>query len=79
MSSSIASKIVRIHPQQTALFVCDIQERFANAIYSFESVVKTANKMIKAASILKLPVYTTEQAPKGEQREMNLLRLWDRH
>lgn len=65
MSSSIASKIVRIHPQHTALFVCDIQERFANAIYSFESVVKTANKMIKAAAILKLPVYTTEQAPKG--------------
>ncbi|CAO1622488.1 unnamed protein product [Sympodiomycopsis kandeliae] len=60
-----ASRVVRLHPKNTALFVCDLQERFASAIHSWEHVIKTSHKVLKAAQILQVPVYATEQAPKA--------------
>lgn len=65
MAAATASRIVRIQPNNTALFCCDLQERFAAAIYGWDAVIKTAHKMLKAAQILGLPVYATEQAPKA--------------
>lgn len=65
-----AHRLVRLHPQNTALFICDIQERFATAIHSWDHVVKTSQKVLKAAQILQLPVYATEQAPKGEHGQL---------
>lgn len=59
------SGITRLHPTRTALFLCDVQSRFASAIHQWPSVVATSAKMLKAASILSLPVYATEQAPKA--------------
>lgn len=58
--------VIKIKPQQAALFVCDLQERFATAIHQWDNVVATAHKMLKAAKVLGIPVYTTEQAPKGQ-------------
>ena len=63
-----ASRLVRLHPENTAVFLCDLQERFASAIYSWDHVIATGEKILKAAGILNLPVYTTEQNPKGESR-----------
>ena len=40
------------------------QERFRNAIYGFNEMVLASTKMVKAAGILKIPVYATEQNPK---------------
>lgn len=59
------SIVVKVDPQRTALFLCDIQERFSKAIHHWDHLVATAHKILKAASILDLPVYATEQAPKG--------------
>lgn len=65
-AASTASRLVRMAPpQNTALFICDLQERFATAIHSWDNVIKTSHKMLKAAQILRMPVYATEQAPKG--------------
>ena len=44
-----------------ALFICDIQDKFRNAIYEFPKVVTTSQKMIKAAKILNIPIYITTQ------------------
>lgn len=63
--SGAVQRIVRVHPQNTALFVCDLQERFASAIASWDHVISISTKVLKAAQILNLPVYATEQAPKG--------------
>lgn len=59
------SKIARIAPQSTAVFVCDIQEKFRGRIWQFPSVISVAGKMIKASRALDMPVYVTEQYPKG--------------
>ncbi|BDD63059.1 hypothetical protein MAP00_008005 [Monascus purpureus] len=44
-----------------ALFICDIQEKFRPAIYEYSKVISTADKLLRAASPLKIPVYVTTQ------------------
>ncbi|KAK9900073.1 Isochorismatase hydrolase [Cystobasidium minutum MCA 4210] len=66
MAAAVATSFSRkIHPSKTAFLVCDIQERFRNAIYGFEAMVLASTKMVKAASILEIPVFATEQNPKA--------------
>jgi nicotinamidase-related amidase len=55
----------RLNPNKTVLLVCDIQVKFRDSIYGFEEVVATANKMLKIAKILDVPVIVSEQYPKG--------------
>ncbi len=42
-----------------------MQERFRTVISHFELVSNTSARMLKAAKILDVPVFTTEQNPKG--------------
>ncbi|KAF8855874.1 Isochorismatase hydrolase [Acephala macrosclerotiorum] len=44
-----------------ALFICDIQEKFRTAIWNYDKVILTTQKMLKAASVLNIPVYATTQ------------------
>lgn len=55
----------RLEQSSTALFVCDVQERFANAIYGFQHMVDASAKLIRGAAILQVPIFATEQNPKG--------------
>lgn len=59
------TRTARIDMSKTALFVCDMQERFKTAIANFDQITNTSARMLKAAHILQLPVFTTEQNPKG--------------
>lgn len=63
--TSKATKLGKLLPTSTALFVCDIQERFRPIISGFPSVVDTSRRMVRGANILGLPVITTEQYPKA--------------
>ncbi|KAF6802189.1 isochorismatase domain-containing protein [Colletotrichum sojae] len=47
--------------QRPVIFVCDLQDKFRNAIFEFDKVVKTTSKLLRAAETLKVPVYTTTQ------------------
>ncbi|KAL8371520.1 hypothetical protein RB595_001353 [Gaeumannomyces hyphopodioides] len=47
--------------ENPVVFVCDIQEKFRNAIWEFDKVVLTAQKVLKAAQVLSIPVYATTQ------------------
>lgn len=51
--------------ENSALLVIDIQERILPVIFEFERVVQNSIKLIKGFKILDLPVYYTEQYPKG--------------
>jgi hypothetical protein len=58
--------------KRTALFICDIQERFRGVIHEYPALIKscpslnlsnprTTNKMLKASKLLGMPVYVTTQ------------------
>ena len=44
-----------------AFSICDIQEKFRPAIHEFSSVILTSQKLLRAASILSIPVLATTQ------------------
>ncbi|KAL2807658.1 Isochorismatase-like protein [Aspergillus granulosus] len=44
-----------------AVFVCDIQEKFAKAIFEFPRVVATTTKILRASNTFSIPIYITTQ------------------
>ncbi|GFO32733.1 isochorismatase domain-containing protein 1 [Plakobranchus ocellatus] len=61
----MAKRLGDLNLNQTVLFVCDIQERFRNAISYFEEICQTSNRLTDASRILDIPLIVTEQYPKG--------------
>lgn len=57
------SKLLK--PEQTALLIIDIQERILPVINNHQLVVDNTLKLIKGFKVLSLPIYFTEQYPKG--------------
>ncbi|KIM83890.1 hypothetical protein PILCRDRAFT_818906 [Piloderma croceum F 1598] len=55
----------KLVPEDTVFFLCDVQTRFRSLIHGFEDVVATANKMLKVAKALNIPVLVTVQNPKA--------------
>ena len=50
---------------KTALLIIDIQERIISVINEYETVVENTIKLIKGFKALGIPIYYTEQYPKG--------------
>ncbi|RUS70622.1 hypothetical protein EGW08_021613 [Elysia chlorotica] len=61
----MAKKLGDLKLNQTILFVCDIQERFRNAISCFAEIAQVSNRLTEASRILDIPLIVTEQYPKG--------------
>lgn len=40
-----AAKAV-LKPEKTALFICDVQERFSKAIFQFDKMVSNSSKLV---------------------------------
>ena len=57
------SKLLK--PETTALLVIDIQERILPVINNYQRVVDNTLKLIKGFKTLDLPIFYTEQYPKG--------------
>lgn len=51
--------------QNSILLIIDIQEKLLNATYNKNTLKNKAVILTKAASILNIPIYITEQYPKG--------------
>ncbi len=62
-----------LQKDKTGLLVIDIQERILNVMMNHESLVGNANKLINGFKILNLPIYYTEQYPKGLGPTTNLI------
>ncbi|KAL7626843.1 isochorismatase domain-containing protein [Parahypoxylon ruwenzoriense] len=41
--------------------ICDIQDKFRNAIWQFDKILLTTQKVLRAAKVLNIPVYVTTQ------------------
>lgn len=52
-------------PEKTALLIIDIQERILPVIKNYQLVLENTLKLIKGFKVLGLPIYYTEQYPKG--------------
>lgn len=59
--------------ENSVLVVIDIQEKFVDVIYDSEKVIENTKKLLKAASILDIPIIITEQYPKGLGHTLNEL------
>ena len=53
----------RLDPSRTAVFVCDVQERFRPVIHGFDHCVHVSSVMMRAGKILGMPAVVTEQYP----------------
>lgn len=51
--------------EDTALLLIDIQEKILSVIFENERVVENALKLIMGFNVMRLPIYFTEQYPKG--------------
>lgn len=51
--------------EKTAFLIIDIQERILPVIINYQMVVDNTIKLIKGFKVLNLPIYFTEQYPKG--------------
>lgn len=65
MSQSIVPKISRLGTRTSALFLCDMQEKFRTSIQYFNEVVFNSSRLLLASRIFEMPVICTEQYPKG--------------
>lgn len=54
-----------LNQENAILLIIDIQEKLLNAVYNIEVVEKNSEILAKAGSILNLPIFITEQYPKG--------------
>ena len=54
-----------LNPASTALLIIDIQERILPVIHNYQNVVQNTIKLIKGFKVMNLPIFYTEQYPKG--------------
>lgn len=50
---------------KTALLIIDIQERILKVMQRYETVIENTLKLIRGSKTLNVPIYYTEQYPKG--------------
>lgn len=65
MSKRPPRGVGRLAAQSSALFLCDMQEKFRRTIQFYPQVIEVARRLLEAAKVLQLPVVVTEQYPKG--------------
>lgn len=58
-------RLCRLVPQNCALLVCDMQEKFRPAILHFDEIVKNTSRLVDSCKLLGVPIMATEQYPKG--------------
>ncbi|KAI0011793.1 isochorismatase [Xylariaceae sp. FL0662B] len=60
-SPRFSSTMAQRRLQNSAIFVCDMQEKFRNAIWQFDKIILTTQKVLRAAHTLDIPIYVTTQ------------------
>ncbi|KAI3415380.1 hypothetical protein GPALN_004989 [Globodera pallida] len=60
-----AARLLKLIPSESALLVCDMQEKFREHIKYFPQIVQVTCRLIEAAKVLDLKILATEQNPKG--------------
>lgn len=61
-----ARKLGKITIQNSALFLCDMQEGFRKTIQYYPQIIEVSRRMLEGAKALGMPIIVTEQYPKGQ-------------
>ncbi|XP_054169159.1 isochorismatase domain-containing protein 2-like [Oppia nitens] len=59
------ARVGQLSAKKSALFLCDLQEKFRPMIQYFPAIVEVSRRLLCAAKLLDMPVIVTEQYPKG--------------
>lgn len=59
--------------RRSALFVCDLQERFAHVVANFPDIVRSARLMVDVCRTMRIPIVVTEQVGGRLYREVGLV------
>lgn len=63
-----------IIPKETLLLIIDVQGRLARTVFQPDVLERNINKLLRACTILDVPVLLTEQYPKGLGRTVDSLK-----
>mmetsp|Transcript_4053 Transcript_4053/g.6242 ORF Transcript_4053/g.6242 Transcript_4053/m.6242 type:complete len:202 (+) Transcript_4053:76-681(+) len=74
-TQALRSVMSRISPTDTVFLLCDIQEKFRTVIDKMPNVIHIASRLVKAATVLKIPVIATEQNPSRLGKTVSELEL----
>ena len=59
-------RLGKVLPKTSALFLCDMQEKFRASISYYSQIIEVSKRMLQAAHYLDISVLATEQYPKGK-------------
>merc|ERR1711976_123382 len=59
------ARIGRTAINSSGFFLCDMQEQFRKTISFYPQVIEVARRMLEGAKTLDMPIFVTEQYPKG--------------
>ena len=65
MDSTVERNVKILSREKTALLLIDIQEKILKVMNDPEQVIQNSIKLIKGFKILNIPIFYTEQYPKG--------------
>lgn len=71
----MACRVGLLTAKNSALFLCDMQEKFRPMIKYFDQIVQVSSRLLRAANLLEMPVIVTEQYPQGLGRTVEELGL----
>ncbi|KAL3096126.1 hypothetical protein niasHT_020661 [Heterodera trifolii] len=60
-----AARLLKMVPSESALLVCDMQEKFREHIKFFPQILQVTCRLIEAAKLLDMKILATEQNPNG--------------
>lgn len=63
----------RINPATTQFLVCDIQERFREAIVGFPQLIENSKKLLETSKLLSIPTIVTEQVRRDQPQSAIVL------
>ena len=66
-----SKRLGKIAVKSSGLFLCDMQEKFRNAIQYYPQILNVSARMLQAARTLEMPIVVTEQYPKGDCSKVN--------
>ncbi|KAH9512100.1 CTD small phosphatase-like protein 2, variant 3 [Dermatophagoides farinae] len=64
-TASACRNVGKLLPKQSALFICDLQEKFRPNIQYFDAVVQISSCLLQAARLLDIPIIVAEHYPEG--------------